>query len=144
LVKKVTTGFELGAVCERIAIQRRHGAASCAQFTRPSESVSNVQLHYSAWDRGGEGDMAVLSVTARGQVTLRRETLAHLGIRPGDKIEVDLLPDGRAQLSAARRGMPARELRGLLAGKTNGAHLSLDEIAEAIGQAAAAAGAGAE
>ena len=40
--------------------------------------------------------MAALTVTARGQVTFRKEVLLHLGIEPGGKIEVDLLPDGRA------------------------------------------------
>lgn len=36
--------------------------------------------------------MAILTVTARGQVTLKKEVLQHLGIKPGDKIELDLLP----------------------------------------------------
>jgi antitoxin PrlF len=43
-----------------------------------------------------------LTVTAKGQVTLRREVLQHLGIMPGQKIEVDLLPGGRAELRAAK------------------------------------------
>jgi hypothetical protein len=32
-------------------------------------------------------EMTVLSVTSRGQVTFRREVLAHLGITPGDKLD---------------------------------------------------------
>lgn len=47
--------------------------------------------------------MGTLTVTAKGQVTLRREVLAHLGVGPGDKIDVDLLPDGRVEARAARR-----------------------------------------
>lgn len=86
--------------------------------------------------------MGVLSVTARGQVTFRREVLAHLGIQPGDKIEIDLLPGGRAQLSAVRPREPVSRLKGLLVGKTNGAVLSLDEIDDAIEQAGVAAGLG--
>lgn len=43
--------------------------------------------------------MTTLTVTARGQVTFRKEVLQHLGIKPGDKIELDLLPDGRAELT---------------------------------------------
>jgi AbrB family looped-hinge helix DNA binding protein len=43
-----------------------------------------------------------LTVTAKGQVTLRKEVLEHLGIAPGDKVEVDLLPAGRAQMRAAK------------------------------------------
>ena len=45
--------------------------------------------------------MSILSVTSRGQVTLRKEVLQHLDIKPGEKIEIDLLPDGRAALRAA-------------------------------------------
>jgi bifunctional DNA-binding transcriptional regulator/antitoxin component of YhaV-PrlF toxin-antitoxin module len=44
----------------------------------------------------------VLTVTAKGQVTLRREVLEHLGISPGDKLIVELLPSGRAEVRAAR------------------------------------------
>ncbi len=47
--------------------------------------------------------MTTLTVTAKGQVTLRKNLLEHLGIRPGDKIEVDLLPNGRAELHAAAK-----------------------------------------
>ena len=62
--------------------------------------------------------MATLTVTARGQVTFRKDVLQHLGIRPGEKIELDKLPDGRVVLRAARpRGTIDRFL-GLLAGKT--------------------------
>lgn len=86
--------------------------------------------------------MTILSVTSRGQVTFRREVLAHLGIRPGDKIEIDLLPGGRAQVSAARPRRPISQLNGLLTGKTNGAVLTIDQIEDAIAQAGATAGDG--
>ena len=46
--------------------------------------------------------MATLTVTTRGQVTFRKEVLQHLGIKPGEKIELDLLPDGRGLLKATR------------------------------------------
>lgn len=46
--------------------------------------------------------MATLTVTARGQLTLRKEVLQHLGIKPGDKIELDLLPDAKGLLRAAQ------------------------------------------
>jgi bifunctional DNA-binding transcriptional regulator/antitoxin component of YhaV-PrlF toxin-antitoxin module len=39
--------------------------------------------------------MSTLTVTAKGQVTLRKDLLEHLGVRPGEKIAVDKLPDGR-------------------------------------------------
>ncbi len=54
-----------------------------------------------------------LTVTAKGQVTLRREVLAHMGIGPGDRVEVDLLPGGRVQVTP-RRGEPIGRLFGAL------------------------------
>jgi AbrB family looped-hinge helix DNA binding protein len=46
--------------------------------------------------------MGALTITAKGQVTLRKEILKHLGVRPGEKVVVDRLPDGRIELRAAR------------------------------------------
>jgi bifunctional DNA-binding transcriptional regulator/antitoxin component of YhaV-PrlF toxin-antitoxin module len=89
-----------------------------------------------------ENTMSTLTVTARGQVTFRKEVLQHLGIKPGEKIELDLLPDGRAELKAAQPKGSFRELRGILKGRTNGARLSIEEINEAIAEAGTAAGAG--
>jgi bifunctional DNA-binding transcriptional regulator/antitoxin component of YhaV-PrlF toxin-antitoxin module len=86
--------------------------------------------------------MATLTVTSRGQVTIRKDVLQHLGIEPGGKIHIDLLPDGRAELRADNTKGTVRDLRGFLKGKTNGTHLSLDEIDEAIAEAGAQAGKG--
>jgi len=36
-----------------------------------------------------------LTVTAKGQITLRQAVLDHLKVAAGDKVEVLLLPDGR-------------------------------------------------
>ena len=83
--------------------------------------------------------MARLTVTARGQVTLRKEYLQHFGVRPGDKIELTLLPNGRGEISAARPGGSWDDFIGCLAGKTN-VRLTIDEMNEAIGAAAAEAG----
>ncbi|TIM29711.1 MAG: AbrB/MazE/SpoVT family DNA-binding domain-containing protein [Mesorhizobium sp.] len=88
--------------------------------------------------------MTTLTVTARGQVTFRKEVLQHLGIKPGDKIELDLLPYGRAELKASRPMGSFRDLHGFLKGKTNGQVLTIEEIDEAIAEAGAAAGAGKE
>lgn len=84
--------------------------------------------------------MATLTVTARGQVTFRKEVLKHLGVHPGDKIRLDLLPDGRAELRAERPQGSWREFRGFLKGKTNRTRLSIEEINDAIAEAGAAAG----
>jgi bifunctional DNA-binding transcriptional regulator/antitoxin component of YhaV-PrlF toxin-antitoxin module len=62
--------------------------------------------------------MNTLSVTARGQVTFRKKVLQHLGIKPGEKIALDLLPDGRGLIRAARPGGTIDDFIGCLAGKT--------------------------
>lgn len=46
--------------------------------------------------------MASLSVTMKGQLTLKRDLLHHLGIQPGEKLELEKLPDGELRLRAAR------------------------------------------
>lgn len=77
--------------------------------------------------------MAQLTVTARGRVTLKKEVLQHLGIRPGEKIELDLLPDGRGMLQAARQTRSMADFVGLLAGRTHKV-ASLEEINAAAAQ----------
>lgn len=86
--------------------------------------------------------MTTLTVTARGQVTFRKDVLKHLGIQPGGKIRLDLLPDGRAELKADQGNGSWRELSGMLKGMTNGARLSIEDINDAIADAGAEAGMG--
>jgi bifunctional DNA-binding transcriptional regulator/antitoxin component of YhaV-PrlF toxin-antitoxin module len=84
--------------------------------------------------------MATLTVTARGQVTFRKDVLKHLGVKPGEKIELELLPGGKATLRPARKKGSIRELAGILKGKTNGIRLTIEEINEAIAEAGTEAG----
>jgi antitoxin PrlF len=74
--------------------------------------------------------MTTLIVTARGQVTFHKDVLQHLGIRPGEKIELDKGPDGTVTLRASRSRGKIDKFLGLLAGKT-GKIATLDEINEA-------------
>ncbi|NRR33955.1 AbrB/MazE/SpoVT family DNA-binding domain-containing protein [Oxalobacteraceae bacterium] len=74
--------------------------------------------------------MAILTVTARGQVTFRKEVLQHLGIGPGDKIELDLLPDGRALIRTAQPDGTLTSFVGLLAGRSAKV-ATIEEINEA-------------
>ena len=46
--------------------------------------------------------MASLSVTVKGQVTLKRDLLQHLGIKPGERVEFEKLPGGELRVRAAR------------------------------------------
>lgn len=86
--------------------------------------------------------MTTLTVTSRGQVTFRKEVLQHLGIRPGEKIALELLPNGQAALHAVPPKASLRALHGFLKGKTNGRVLTIEEIADATAKAGAAAGKG--
>ncbi len=75
--------------------------------------------------------MTTLTVTAKGQVTLKKELLQHLGVKPGQKIEVDALPDGELSVKAAPSGGTWKEIYGLLAGKTDKV-ATIGEMNEAI------------
>ena len=74
--------------------------------------------------------MTTLTVTARGQVTFRKDVLRHLGIAPGGQIELDKLPDGRIALRARRPAGDIEGFLGLLASKTRKV-ATIDEINEA-------------
>ncbi len=77
--------------------------------------------------------MTTLTVTSRGQVTFRKEVLQHLGIKPGDKIELDLLPDGQGMLKAARPAGTIDDFVGLLAGRSKKV-ATIEEINAAAAQ----------
>jgi AbrB family looped-hinge helix DNA binding protein len=57
--------------------------------------------------------MSVLTVTAKGQITLKKDVLRHLGVNPGDRVDVELMPDGRLLMEAAGPHGDIRALRGL-------------------------------
>lgn len=79
-----------------------------------------------------EADMTTtLTITAKGQVTLRKNVLRHLGLQPGEKVEVDLLPDGRAELRATKKTGSIETFFGSLY-KPGTKPLTLEEIKEAI------------
>ena len=75
--------------------------------------------------------MTTLTVTAKGQVTLRRDLLEHLGVKPGDKIVVEKLPSGRIEVSAPRRTGRISDLSGKLK-RPGQPTLSIEEMNEII------------
>ena len=74
--------------------------------------------------------MSKLTITAKGQVTLRKDVLEHLGVHPGEKVTVEKLPDGRIELKAERPAGKISDVFGFLKRK-GGPSLSIEEINEA-------------
>lgn len=61
--------------------------------------------------------MSNLTVTAKGQVTLRKDLLNHLGIGPGEKVAVSKLPGGAIEIRAERATGRISDVFGMLKGK---------------------------
>jgi bifunctional DNA-binding transcriptional regulator/antitoxin component of YhaV-PrlF toxin-antitoxin module len=75
--------------------------------------------------------MSTLTITAKGQVTLRKDFLKHLGVQPGEKITVDKLPDGRIVVKAARPKGNISDVFNFLR-RENGPSLSIEEISKVV------------
>jgi bifunctional DNA-binding transcriptional regulator/antitoxin component of YhaV-PrlF toxin-antitoxin module len=73
--------------------------------------------------------MSTLTVTTKGQITLKRDLLKHLGVQPGEKIAVDKLPDGRIEMKAVQPAGKISDVFDFLKRK-NGPSLSVEEINE--------------
>ena len=71
--------------------------------------------------------MATLTVTAKGQITLKQELLRHLNIVPGQKVEVEKLPDGRLVVKPAAKKHSIKGFSGLLA-KPGTPRYTIDQI----------------
>jgi len=74
-------------------------------------------------------DMSNLTVTAKGQVTLRKDLLRHLGVQPGGKLSVEKLPDGRIQVRAERPTAQISDVFNSLR-KPGQSHVSIEEMNE--------------
>jgi AbrB family looped-hinge helix DNA binding protein len=76
-------------------------------------------------------NQTTLTVTAKGQVTLRKDVLQHLGIQPGSKIIIEKLPAGRISVRAEEQKGDISRVFGMLH-RENGPHLTIEEINEVI------------
>lgn len=79
--------------CDAVMLARR----AQQSINRCPALDSNVILPYLSV-------MSTLTITAKGQVTLRKDILKHLGVAPGDRVSVEKLPDGRVEVKAAPTG----------------------------------------
>jgi len=73
--------------------------------------------------------MTTLTITAKGQVTLKQELLQHLGVGPGEKVEADKLPDGRIVVRAAAHEGSIADFIGCLSHK-GGPRLTIHQMSE--------------
>ncbi|WP_426227224.1 AbrB/MazE/SpoVT family DNA-binding domain-containing protein [Pararhizobium sp. DWP3-4] len=76
--------------------------------------------------------MAMLKVTSKGQVTLKKEVLQHLGAQPGDSLNVDLLANGRVSVSIVKPEKQSIEGLFGMVKNTTGRVPTIDDINEAI------------
>lgn len=83
--------------------------------------------------------MIELTVTAKGQITIKKSLLEGLGARVGDKLHVDVRPDGGLVIPPVRRTRNFADLAGSMVPPT-GVSVTIDEINDAIAEAGAAAG----
>lgn len=75
--------------------------------------------------------MGTLTVTAKGQVTFRKDLLEHLGVQPGEKVCVEKLPNGRIEVKAARPSGKISDAFDFLK-REGGPSLSIEEMNEII------------
>jgi bifunctional DNA-binding transcriptional regulator/antitoxin component of YhaV-PrlF toxin-antitoxin module len=102
-------------------------------FERPASSAPNGMTIVRKGNSPYNVCMSTLTVTAKGQITLRKDLLQHLGVAPGEKIAVEMLPDGRIEVKAARPAGRISDAFGLL--KRDGQRvLSVEEISEAAAE----------
>jgi bifunctional DNA-binding transcriptional regulator/antitoxin component of YhaV-PrlF toxin-antitoxin module len=73
--------------------------------------------------------MTILKVTAKRQITLKKDMLEHLGVRPGDGLVVEKSADGRIEVKAAKEKIS--DAFGMLKRK-NGPKLTVEQMNEVI------------
>jgi antitoxin PrlF len=78
--------------------------------------------------------MASLTVTSRGQLTLRKDVLKHLRVQGGGKIDYEIGPNGRVTLRPKAKTGSIEDLNGCLAGKSK-VKLTIKQIKEATERA---------
>lgn len=76
--------------------------------------------------------MSTLTVTAKGQVTLKKDLLRHLGVKPGEKVEVDMQQDGKVLLQSERKTGSLENFFGSLKHKATGPAPTIEELNEII------------
>ena len=75
--------------------------------------------------------MTAITVTSRGQITLRKELLRHLGVAAGEKIALEMLPGQEIRIRAVRPSGKIADVFGML--RRDGQRtVSIDEMNDVI------------
>jgi len=75
--------------------------------------------------------MTLLALTAKGQLTLKRDLLQHLGVEPGQRLEFEKLPAGELRIRAAKPRGSINSFIGRFAGRVK-KPVSIEEMNEII------------
>jgi bifunctional DNA-binding transcriptional regulator/antitoxin component of YhaV-PrlF toxin-antitoxin module len=79
-----------------------------------------------------------MTITARGQFTLNKSSMQHLGIRPGEKVSVSMEPGGAIRLVPAKNKLTTKQMleRFRIRSIGNEVHspMTISEMNEAIAQ----------
>jgi bifunctional DNA-binding transcriptional regulator/antitoxin component of YhaV-PrlF toxin-antitoxin module len=73
---------------------------------------------------------AYLKVSAKGQVTLKKAVLMHMGVQPGQKLSVSLTANGGVELRPAPSGKISDTFS--ILPRPNGPALTIEEMNEVI------------
>jgi antitoxin component of MazEF toxin-antitoxin module len=61
---------------------------------------------------GAKGLFMDFALSRTGQFTVNKTLLNHLGVKPGDRVTIELLPDASLKVSAAGKKRPLAEMAG--------------------------------
>lgn len=73
-----------------------------------------------------------LTITAKGQITLKKEVLEWLGVGPGDKVNVVMTPDHKLVLSRAQKTGSIMDICGMFDDYAREHPLSIEEMNDII------------
>jgi antitoxin component of MazEF toxin-antitoxin module len=75
-----------------------------------------------------------ITLSGRGQFTLNKSFLEHLGVKPGEQVSINKMPDGKLEITAKKNKWTANEakeyFRSLFA--NNKIHATIEEMNAAI------------
>ncbi|BAI99072.1 hypothetical protein Sj15T_10710 [Sphingobium sp. TA15] len=74
--------------------------------------------------------MNAYTLTSKGQITLRKEFMQHLGVHPGERINIDKLPDGSIKITATKATGKISDAFRLF--KHDGPTISIEDMNETI------------